>query len=44
MQWNLDLTLFINAPAYYKGNTDNGVYEFYKNIINKASKVKIIFI
>ena len=35
-------TFLLMPPAYYKGNTDNGVYEFYKNIINKAPKVKII--
>ena len=35
-------TFLLMPPAYYKGNTDNGVYEFYKNIINKSPKVKII--
>tara|TARA_B100000965_G_C19558560_1_gene743389 strand:- start:1160 stop:1738 length:579 start_codon:yes stop_codon:yes gene_type:complete len=29
-------------PAYYKGNTEEGVYSFYKNIINNEPKVKII--
>ena len=32
----------IMPPAYYKGNTDEGVFEFYKKIITTISKVKII--
>ena len=35
-------TFLIMPPAYYKGNTDEGVYNFYKNIIKKEPKVKII--
>ena len=32
----------IMPPAYYKGNTEKGVYDFYKHIIKKVSKIKII--
>ena len=32
----------IMPPAYYKGNTDEGVFEFYKKIIAATPKVKII--
>ena len=32
----------IMPPAYYKGNTDEGVFEFYKKIITATPKVKII--
>ena len=32
----------IMCPAYYKGNTDEGVFEFYKRIIAATPKVKII--
>jgi len=35
-------TFLIMPPAYYKGNTDEGVYNFYKNIIIKEPKIKII--
>ena len=35
-------TFLIMPPAYYKGNTDEGVYNFYKSIIKKEPKVKII--
>ena len=29
-------------PAYYKGNTDEGVFNFYSLIISKVPKIKII--
>ena len=29
-------------PAYYKGNTEEGVFNFYSYIISKAPKIKII--
>jgi 4-hydroxy-tetrahydrodipicolinate synthase len=32
----------IMPPAYYKGNTDEGVFEFYTKLINSAPKMKII--
>ena len=32
----------IMPPAYYKGNTDEGVLDFYSNIIKSAPKIKII--
>lgn len=32
----------IMPPAYYKGNTEEGVYNFYKSIIQKVPKIKII--
>ena len=32
----------IMPPAYYKGNTDEGVFEFYKKIIAVTPKAKII--
>ena len=35
-------TFLIMPPAYYKGNTETGVYEFYKRIIENIPKVKII--
>ena len=35
-------TFLLMPPAYYTGNTDEGVLEFYKNIINQIPKVKII--
>ena len=49
---NLDLILYcmefgyqtflIMPPAYYKGNTEKGIYNFYANIITKIPKIKII--
>ena len=35
-------TFLIMPPAYYKGNTDKGIFEFYSTIISKVPKVKII--
>ncbi len=35
-------TFLIMPPAYYKGNSDEGVYDFYKEIISNVPKVKII--
>tara|TARA_B100001250_G_scaffold381615_1_gene374082 strand:- start:1506 stop:2390 length:885 start_codon:yes stop_codon:yes gene_type:complete len=35
-------TFLIMPPAYYKGNTDKGVYNFYSSIISKIPKIKII--
>ena len=35
-------TFLIMPPAYYKGNTEEGVLEFYTKIINNIPKVKII--
>ena len=35
-------TFLIMPPAYYKGNTDEGVYNFYAEIIAKVPKIKII--
>jgi len=32
----------IMPPAYYKGNTDEGVFNFYSHIISKVPKIKII--
>ena len=32
----------IMPPAYYKGNTDAGIFLFYKKIITATPKVKII--
>jgi 4-hydroxy-tetrahydrodipicolinate synthase len=32
----------IMSPAYYKGNTDEGVFEFYSRLIKAAPKIKII--
>ncbi len=32
----------IMPPAYYKGNTEEGVFEFYANIVKNTPKVKII--
>jgi len=32
----------IMPPAYYKGNTDDGVFEFYKKLIYAAPKIKVI--
>ena len=32
----------IMPPAYYKGNTDEGVFEFYKKLINAIPKIKVI--
>ena len=32
----------IMPPAYYKGNTDEGVFEFYKKLISLVPKIKII--
>ena len=41
MEYKID-TYLLGPPAYYKGNTEEGVYNFYKNIITKEPKVKII--
>jgi len=35
-------TFLIMPPAYYKGNTDEGIYNFYSEIISKVPKIKII--
>jgi 4-hydroxy-tetrahydrodipicolinate synthase len=35
-------TFLIMPPAYYKGNTDEGVYNFYSKIIKEVPKMKII--
>ena len=32
----------IMPPAYYKGNTEKGVYNFYKHIISEVPKIKIV--
>ena len=32
----------IMSPAYYKGNTDEGVFEFYSRLIKAVPKIKII--
>mgnify|MGYP001345137251 FL=1 len=32
----------IMPPAYYKGNTDEGVFNFYSKIVSKLPKIKII--
>ena len=32
----------IMPPAYYKGNTDEGVFEFYAKLISSLPKIKII--
>ena len=35
-------TFLIMPPAYYKGNTDEGIYNFYSEIILRVPKIKII--
>ena len=35
-------TFLIMPPAYYKGNTDEGVYDFYAKIVKEVPKIKII--
>ena len=35
-------TFLIMPPAYYKGNTDVGIYNFYSEIISRVPKIKII--
>ena len=35
-------TFLIMPPAYYKGNTDEGVFNFYSHIVAEAPKIKII--
>ena len=32
----------IMPPAYYKGNSEQGVYDFYKHIIEKIPKIRIV--
>ena len=32
----------IMPPAYYKGNTDEGVFEFYTKLVHAAPKMKVI--
>ena len=41
MEYNFN-NFLVMPPAYFKGNTEEGVYNFYKNIILKNPKVKII--
>jgi len=41
MEYKFD-TFLVMPPAYYKGNTDDGVFDFYRIIINQIPKVKII--
>tara|TARA_Y100001958_G_C21108631_1_gene456299 strand:- start:387 stop:995 length:609 start_codon:yes stop_codon:yes gene_type:complete len=35
-------TFLLMPPAYYKGNSDEGVYNFYSQIIKESPKIKII--
>ena len=35
-------TFLLMPPAYYKGNSDEGVYDFYSQIIKEAPKIKIV--
>ena len=35
-------TFLIMPPAYYKGNTDKGIYNFYAEIIKQVPKIKIV--
>ena len=35
-------TFLIMPPAYYKGNSDEGVFNFYSEIISKIPKIKIM--
>ena len=35
-------TFLIMPPAYYKGNTEKGVYDFYAEIIKEIPKIKIV--
>lgn len=35
-------TFLVMPPAYYKGNSDEGIYNFYAQLIKKVPKVKII--
>ena len=35
-------TFLIMPPAYYKGNSDEGIFNFYSEIISKIPKIKII--
>ena len=41
MEYNFQ-NFLVMPPAYYKGNTDEGVYNFYASIILKIPKIKII--
>ena len=41
MEYNFQ-TFLIMPPAYYKGNTDEGVFNFYSQIISRIPKIKII--
>lgn len=41
MEYNFR-TFLVMPPAYYKGNTDDGVFKFFSLIISKIPKVKII--
>ena len=41
MEYNFSEFL-VMSPAYYKGNTDEGVFEFYKKILAAIPKAKII--
>jgi 4-hydroxy-tetrahydrodipicolinate synthase len=41
MEYNFQ-TFLIMPPAYYKGNTDEGIYNFYSEIILRIPKIKII--
>ena len=35
-------TFLVMPPAYYKGNTDKGIYDFYAEIIKQVPKIKIV--
>ncbi len=41
MQYKFD-TFLIMPPAYYKGNSDEGIIDFYKKIIFETPEIKII--
>ena len=41
MEYKFD-TFLLMPPAYYKNNTDKGIYLFFKSIIKETPKIKII--
>ena len=41
-EYEINKEILIGAPAYYKNNTDQGVFQFFQRIISECPKVKIV--
>ena len=41
-EYEINKEILIGAPAYYRNNSDQGVFNFFKRIISECPKVKIV--